>query len=271
MDPLGCLLKLIESFVEDVSDLVEKIVVSYSVMKQLDDSQLAAFDGDDVVGDKWDLIFSSINRDFPDGCFKFLDIGGGNGVFSDKILSTYPNATCTVLDNSRLLLGRNSTNPRKKLVYDSVENLGNLAEKYDLIFFNWVLHHLVEESYRKSRVNIERALRNAASLLTERGRISIYENMYNGIVIDGLPSHIVFRLTSLKAVSKLATRMGSNSAGVGVCFLSRKQWVSTFEKTDLQPLSFSNAESPWSIPLKFKIFLHMGKVCKAHFWLVPVG
>src|SRR5690606_37849528 len=158
-------------------------------MKQLSDEQLATFDTEYVTQALWDILAGHIDRTHPDGRFTFLDIGGGNGVFADRLLAAYPASEGTVLDNSRLLLDRNRPDSRKTLIEESAENLQRLDRKYDLVFFNWVLHHLVGDGYGQSVRHVDQTLRKAAALLTPNGHISIFENMYNGLVVDNAPSH----------------------------------------------------------------------------------
>jgi hypothetical protein len=235
-------------------------------MKQLEDSQLEEFDTEYVNDDRWKIIKEQIDKDFPDGKFSFIDVGGGNGLFADKLLENYPNSTGTVMDNSQLLLNKNSTNSRKIVICDSVQNLGNIKEKYDLVCFNWLLHHLVGNSYSETRNNISTAIDSAIPLLTPRGRISIFENMYNGLAVDWLPGRLIFALTSSKLIAGIIKKMGANTAGVGVCFLSHKQWVKTVNKPNLKTLKYSNDEK-WPIPMKWHIFLHVGNIRCGHFWL----
>ncbi|NJO57968.1 MAG: class I SAM-dependent methyltransferase [Richelia sp. RM2_1_2] len=82
-------------------------------MKQLEDSQLETFDTEYVNDKRWQIIKEQIERDFPEGDFTFLDVGGGNGLFADRLLSNYPKSRGTVLDNSELLLSKNKSNSRK--------------------------------------------------------------------------------------------------------------------------------------------------------------
>jgi len=235
-------------------------------MKQLEDSQLETFDTEYVNEQRWKIVKEQINKDFPEGDFSFLDIGGGNGLFADKLLANYPHSRGTVLDNSQLLLNKNLTNTKKTLVCDSVENLDKLNQKYDLICFNWLLHHLVGNSYLATRKNISFALDAVVPLLTPRGRVSIFENMYNGLIIDGLPSRLIFNLTSNKTIAGFTKKMGANTAGIGVCFLSQKQWVEQLNHTSLNLLKYSD-DDKWGIPLKWQIFLHVGNIRCGHFWL----
>lgn len=59
-------------------------------MKQLEDSQLETFDTEYVNNKRWAIVKEKIDKDFPDGNFTFLDIGGGNGKFADRLLKAYP-------------------------------------------------------------------------------------------------------------------------------------------------------------------------------------
>jgi hypothetical protein len=236
-------------------------------MEQLNEEQVEAFDKEYVNNNRWVPIKRCIDRDFPDGQFSFLDLGGGNGIFADRMLASYPKSAGVVLDNSPLLLDRNRPSARKRVVLGSVENLACIdLTKYDLVFFNWVLHHLVSRSFARSRENIDCALRSVMALLTERGRVSISENMYNGLVIDGLPGWIVYQLTSAKTISWLTKKGGANTAGVGVCFRSYSEWCSTIQRIGFRILDFTNDDA-WKIPWTWHAFFHVGHIRCGHFWL----
>src|SRR5437762_1932790 len=156
-------------------------------LEQLADDQLQSFDTEYVNDARWAPVGRSIEHDFPDGRFTFLDVGGGSGMFADRVLETYPQSRGVVLDNSQLLISRNKPHPRKELLLESVERLGAAIgdRRFDLISTNWLLHHLVSRSYARTRSNIDGALRMISGFLTDRGRLSVYENLYNGILIDG--------------------------------------------------------------------------------------
>ncbi len=235
-------------------------------LKQLNNSQLQSFDTEYVNDRRWEIIKNKIDKDFPQGDFSCLDVGGGNGKFADRLLNSYPSCRVTVLDNSELLLSKNEPNERKTIICESVKNLSQLDIKYDLVCLNWLLHHLVSDSYWESRKNISQTLNDAAILLSSQGRISIFENMYDGIIFDQLPSYLIFHLTSAKAIKTLIKKMGANTASIGVCFLSKNQWYATLKNTSLEIQQYSDDE-PWSIPMIRKIFLHLGYIRVGHFWL----
>lgn len=239
-------------------------------MKQLSDDQLVTFDTEYVTQALWEILTRHIDRTHPDGRFSFLDIGGGNGVFADRLLAAYPAALGAVLDNSRLLLDRNKPNPRKTLIEESAENLDRLDGRYDLVFFNWVLHHLVGDGYGKSVVHVDQTLRKAAALLTPEGHISIFENMYNGLIVDNAPSHIIFNLTSAKAIAPIIRRFGANTGGLGVCFQSKSSWQHILRNAGIASVDYDE-DSPWSIPLSWKTLLHVGNIRCGNFWGRPAS
>ena len=150
----------------------------------LNDEQLAHFDIEHVNRRYWTKCRECIEWDFPDGEFSILDVGGGNGRFVDRVLMTYPKATATVLDLSEMLLGKNVPNPRKKTLLASATELEKVTGKYDIVSFNWVLHHLIGATYAQSVANIRDALRSAQKLLTSRGHISVYDNVCDGVIFD---------------------------------------------------------------------------------------
>ncbi len=238
------------------------------MIHQLDNEQLETFDTEYVNEPRWQMVKAQIEQSFPSGEFSFLDVGGGNGRFADRLLAAYPRAVATVLDNSELLLERNRHHDRKTLINASVTEIKQYSQRYDLISLNWLLHHLVGDSYAQSRQNIVSILTTLPSLLTDRGRVSIFENMYEGLWLDGLPSRLIFQLTASKTIARFMRQQGANTAGVGVCFLSHKQWCAVLAQSGWQILQYTN-DAPWITPAKYKLFLHVGSVRCGHFWLSP--
>lgn len=244
-------------------------------VKKLDQSQLAAFDMEYVGDNKWAGIRACIDRDFAHRPFSFLDIGGGNGLFADRVLEAYPNSTGIVLDNAETLLHRNRDwGDRKRIVCGGAEEIEKLfvSERFDIIFMNWLLHHLVSDSYSATTDNVRRILQASEMILHEQGRISICENMYYGLVLDNLPGHLIYHLTSSRFLRPLTRRLGANTAGVGVCFRSRKAWSNLIRRAGMEVVEYTEW-GPWTIPLAHKLLLHVGQIHGAHFWVkkVPSG
>ena len=91
-------------------------VVVLEKIKKLENNQLETFNKEYVNEERWPIVKQMIDQSFPEGRFSFLDIGGGNGIFTDKILAHYPEAVGTLLDNAEVLLEMNKSHPRKKLI-----------------------------------------------------------------------------------------------------------------------------------------------------------
>jgi len=236
----------------------------------LSDEQLMNFDGDFVDRFKWRRVRDCISRDFPSGDFSVLDVGGGNGLFADKILAEYPMSRVTVLDLSQMLLAKNRPHPRKNVVLGSALELKAIQDRWDLICINWLLHHLVAESYASSIANILSVLGQARELITPRGRLSVYENMFDGILIDRAPGRIIYELTATRWLSAFTRLAGANTGGVGVCFLSEQQWRRIFQKLSLRLNSFHRHdafERTVTRNIVQGIALHLRPMGAAHFWL----
>lgn len=236
-------------------------------VRKLSDAQTQAFDTVYMDSGLWRMLQARIDSDFPDGDFRFLDLGGGNGSFADSLLDRYPRSTGLLIDNSNNLLSANAPHPRKSLVCDTVENLGLHPEfgGVDIVFCNWFLHHMVTDSYRGSLKAIRSVLRSGKDLLSERGRLSIFDVMHDGILIDFLPSLLIYHLTSASWFAPIARRLGANSAGTGVCLLSQARWSRVIADAGLEVLSYTDDNS-WKVKLHERLLLHMGHIRVGHFW-----
>jgi len=68
--------------------------------------------------------------------------------------------------------------------------------------------------------------------------ISVFENLYNGLVLDGLPGRLIFTPTASRAFAPVARRVRRNTAGCGVCFLSKRQWEEEATRAGLRVASY---------------------------------
>ncbi|MCC5650348.1 class I SAM-dependent methyltransferase [Nostoc sp. XA013] len=240
------------------------------VIKHLNHEQLQEFNKEYIDNLRWARIKVLIDHHFKDKQFTFIDIGGGNGLFADRILQNYPKSSATIIDNASVLLELNKPDIRKTWLLASVEELNNIFDenrKFDLIFFNWSLHHFVKGSYSQTRKTQHEALTNARNLLSENGYISIFENMYDGIILKNLPSHLIFHLTSSTLLAPIMKKLGANTAGCGVCFLSKPQWENIIANAELMVSQYTDYEEWQDISIMRRIFLHIGPVRHGHFWL----
>ena len=235
--------------------------------RSLLEHQVEDFNVEYVCEREWKLVEPGFDSRFAGRPFSFLDVGGGNGAFSDRLLQRYPDASATVLDSAQVLLARNVAHPRKKLILGSAEHLARtFRQSFDLIVFNWTLHHFVTSTYSGTRRLQREVLSQARTLLRPDGVISVFENMYNGLVFDGLPGRLIFHATASRAFAPVARKLGANTAGCGVCFLSRRQWEHEAERAGLRVASYVDG-FPKTLGWAKKAALSVGSVHHGHFFL----
>ena len=240
-----------------------------SEVKQLDDEQLETFDTDYVRGERWDAMCRFLDNAIQElETVRILDIGGGNGQFADQLLERYDTIEVTVLDNAEVLLAKNTEHPRKTVRLGSAADLGSLfdGESFEVVTINWVLHHLVVDGYAPTAEVVKATLLGAKRVLIPSGHLSVFENLYEGYIVDSAPSRLIFGLTSLSSerFADVLGRLGANTAGVGVCFRSDVAWRSLFadagfalgQRTICDTLPVSKAK---------RIALHLRPVSVVHY------
>ena len=112
--------------------------------------QTQTFDVEYVDKDMFAHVKNALVKFIPTKDFSLIDVGGGNGQYVDCILNTFPESQATIVEPDGYLLSKNIIRQRKTLIpgiYQDIQ-LGN--SKYDVVCFNWVLHHFVGKSYRQT-------------------------------------------------------------------------------------------------------------------------
>jgi len=237
-------------------------------LRKLSNEQVEAFDREYVDARRLDRVCAKIDDDFPDGDFTLLDVGGGNGRFADQLLARYPKSRATVWDNSELLLERNAKNDRKQLRLGSATCLESISESFDLISLHWLLHHLVGDSYGETRANQLSTLSSARQLLSDRGRISVYENDYLGWIPDPWPTWLIYRTTASRPLARISRALGANTAGVGVGFNSFDGWRRIIQNSGLEIVDHAEPDA-WERKLPWHVRLVVGlkDIRVGHYWL----
>jgi ubiquinone/menaquinone biosynthesis C-methylase UbiE len=207
-------------------------------IRVLEKSQVESFDTEYVSEEMWSVLKNILNERIriTGSSFSFLDIGGGNGKFTDRVLSEFTESHGKLLDNSPYLLSLNTENHRKTTIEANVEDVKVLLEnqKFDVIFMNWVLHHFVKGGYLSTLETQVRILGEAKKCLSKNGRIIVIENLPEGLFGETICSFIINRVTSSKLIAPIVKKMGGNTAGIGVCFLGKYQWLKQFSLSGLQ-------------------------------------
>ncbi|MEM9410288.1 MAG: class I SAM-dependent methyltransferase [Planctomycetota bacterium] len=243
--------------------------VDQNRIRKLADDQVDAFDQEYINANLKPIWNRHCGEKFDkQDAFTILDVGGGNGKFIDSMLDEYPNATGIVLDNAETLLAKNIERHNKKLVQGSAEDIEKLLpdQRFDLITFHWVLHHFVIGDYQSTKQMVENVLRICASRLTEDGRVSVFENMYDGWLFTDMPGRIIYTLTSAQWLAPITRKFGANTGGIGVCFRSHRQWDAMLDRCGLEKVSYADGEEFRKSWMR-RYILHMGNVRSGHFWL----
>jgi len=198
---------------------------------------------------------------------RFLDLGGGTGRFADLLLTRYESCSAVVADNSELLLSRNQPNPRKVTSRVEAADLAKVFQRksFDVIFVHRLLHHLVGDSYSESIGFIQDVLGQCAKVLKPHGRLSVIENVWDGRFVDGLASRLLYYGTSLRMAAPVARRLGANTAGTGVCYLSDRSWRHLFRHAGMHVEAeqvFVNLRFPWYV--RYPTLLKRAR--SIHYW-----
>lgn len=184
------------------------------------DSTIDRFDVDYISDATLDRLIENVIVK-NSGISDIADVGGGNGRLLDRVLARFPSAHGTNFEISARLRSLNATLPRKTVVADSLLSI-DASAAYDLIFMNWVLHHLVGRSVGNTKQLIGRAIDVAYRALRPQGFLVVSENILESWLPDGISSAALFTITRSRFLKPLISRMrdGSAVAGVGVYYLS---------------------------------------------------
>ncbi len=182
-----------------------------------------------------------------------LDIGGGIGKFSEIIADNF-NCKVDVLDPSTLVKKNFSKSKNLELISSKLEDF-NIEKKYDFIFMNLILHHMICDDLKNTKNKQINSLKKALSFLKPEGKIIIQENFYNGFFNSDCAGRLIFMITKLKFIENLTRKLGANTAGEGVRFRSYKSWESIFKKCGLNTLFEIKNPNDGYMPILQKILL----------------
>lgn len=97
---------------------------------------------------------------------------------------------------------------------------------FDYIFCNMFFHHLIGDNFKHSAMLRKMCIDKMKKVLKPDGKIGIIDNINDGILWNQASCRILYFFTTTKnsLIVQVCKKLGSNSAGVGVCMLSRKMW-----------------------------------------------
>ena len=184
-----------------------------------------------------------------------LDIGSGGGIWGDLFLDNYPWAQLVCLDISLAMLRKNRSRSGKNLVLASATRLPFSSSCFDLISVDTLMHHLIDyRGYSATILGITQFLRSLKPLLKPEGKVIVREIYHESIVRDDMMSHLLFFASTLRLPRFLASfpmALGISSQGVGVCFLTRRQWTSVIAQSGYRIVE--TKELDWNLPFSRRL------------------
>jgi SAM-dependent methyltransferase len=178
-----------------------------------------------------------------------LDIGSGGGIWADLFLEDYPLSQIVCLDISLGMLRRSRSRPRKYAVVGDGKQLPFPKSCFDLINLDSLMHHLVNrEGYLATILNMIEFLRSLKSVLRPQGKLIISEIYHESFIRDDMVSRLLFMASTstLPTLLTLPVRRFIRTQGVGICFLSRKQWFWVIARSGYRIEGWK--ELKWDIP-----------------------
>lgn len=196
----------------------------------VDDQVIDRFDYDYFGDGLLDRVLGSVAGFRPE-VRAIADFGGGNGRLLDRVLARYPQAIGTNYEISERLRSLNAASPRKTVAAESFL-AADARSKYDLVFLNWVLHHLVGRDLRATHRLIGSAVEAADRALKPGGALVVSENLLQSVIPERISSAALFAITRSRLLKPIVSRMrdGQTIAGVGIYYLSEPQLLAAFDR-----------------------------------------
>ena len=211
-----------------------------SNIRLLSEQQTQAFDVEYIDDGMFNLVKGALDKYISTDDFSFIDVGGGNGLYADRILFSFPSSNVIIVEPDEGLLGKNRRHSRKLLVKGTYQCAPISRGVHDVVGFNWVLHHFVGSNYSESLEIQREGLERAYQQLKPGGLLLVFENFYEGSIFHDLPGRLIYSLTASKALRPVTRQLGANTAGVGVSFHSENTWVTMIEQQGFNILSQSH-------------------------------
>jgi ubiquinone/menaquinone biosynthesis C-methylase UbiE len=151
---------------------------------------------------------------------RLLDIGGGNGYFTDRVLAETDIREACLLDISHTMLALNRRKHNKELVQASALNMPFKKGSFEFIHFDAVLHHIVGTTRKSSVEQAQRVIRNSINLVKKDGFLVFTERC----VDSWISSAIIFYTLKFLSRTGLA-KLGGVASGLVVSFLTPDEFL----------------------------------------------
>jgi ubiquinone/menaquinone biosynthesis C-methylase UbiE len=193
---------------------------------------------------------------------RILDIGGGSGYFSVALYEYFKGKNCEiyVIDPMRYDTW-SKFSEKVKFVQGTADDLSKIFNVgfFDIIFAKYVFHHFIKDTWEKTIVGMKSIIKQIQSIMKKNACFCIVDQFYNGLLGDTSASKMIYRFTKCQIpfLVKIFRKMGAESAGTGVCFLSKKMFLKLFHYAGFEIETLSEP-----LPTKMKWYRHIGLLLK---------
>ncbi|NRB40120.1 MAG: class I SAM-dependent methyltransferase [Pseudomonadales bacterium] len=208
-----------------------------SIKRVLEEYQTTTFDTEYVNSELFQQVITAVEKYIDRSELSIVDVGGGNGTYADRLLHKFSNAKVNIIEPDDYLLSKNRQSERKYLQKGFYQDVRLAVDSHDIVGFNWVLHHFVGDDYNESITLQKNSLKKAYDELKSGGLLLIFENFYDGWLLDDLPGKMIHTYTSSQLLKPLIYNLGANTAGVGVCFHSENIWNNMIKEAGFSIIS----------------------------------
>ncbi len=227
-------------------------------------------------------IIVDIHRPILDGCItkggplSVLDIGGGSGYEMMEVYAYCQSkgceVHCTVLDTTAYDTWGGEQYKCINFVEGSAFNITELFEphSFDLVFCNRLMHHLVFESLKQTKLGQAVFLEGMKQILKPGGTLCVTENTIESYV-GNFSNNLHFYLTATQnpLLARVFRAFGAKSAGTGVYFRNERGWAKLFHDCGFQIIRQTAARGQASFPNFKQKFAKTVMLIKSH--LLDIG
>jgi cyclopropane fatty-acyl-phospholipid synthase-like methyltransferase len=165
---------------------------------------------------------------------KFLDIGGGAGIFASRLKKHCNELDVFIVDPSLKLLEKNTDMNINKF-QGSLPNDLNLPMniKFDYILMKEVLHHVTGKTIKESRALVIESIKKSKVIMADGGYLLIHELFYESFLYASFSRTLIFYLLKIQNKIHISFLPQEFILGLSVFFYTRTELENIFRDCGL--------------------------------------
>ncbi len=191
-----------------------------------------------------------------------MDIGSGAGVFLKYVSGRYGAHNIVGIDISDGMLAQSLLDKpfQADLTQGSVLDLPVREGRFDLVFMEEVLHHLVSKSRADSKKLAKRAIGNIKSMIRPGGAFILREEYYESWLAPTLSSTLIMLLLSLFNALRMKLPHREAHIGLQVSFYTRDEIRAMVEESGGKILEARDVNWTKTLGERVALVKNMGKM-----------